>query len=297
MADAAIPRDAATVILIRDGAQKKMEVFLMRRHRDQAFMGGAFVFPGGSLDKGDADPGLASYILGLTAEGAQNHLQEPGISGSTALGLYMAAIRETFEEAGILLAYNEKGGLLQFADPRGEAKYTAARLAIYKKTITLKELARQERIRFACDLLLPFAHWITPDVEKKRFNTRFFLARAPEGQIPLHDSVEMTESLWLSPSEALSAYRERKIMLMPPTLKNLEELSQFTSEDELFRTAGKRRIETILPQAKRYGEVHTLLLPHDPDYSLADYKQPPRPGEVSRVAFRDKMWRTEVGTQ
>jgi 8-oxo-dGTP pyrophosphatase MutT (NUDIX family) len=297
MTGAAIPRDAATVVLIRDGRQQKMEVFLMRRHRDQAFMGGAFVFPGGSLDKHDVDPELASHIVGPTAEEARKHLKEPGIQDSIALGLYMAAIRETFEEAGILLAYDEKGGLLQFGDHRMEGKYSAVRSGIYKKTMTLKDLARQEKVCFACDLLMPFAHWITPVFEKKRFNTRFFLARVPDGQIAIHDSVEMTESLWMSPSEAIAAHRKRKIMLMPPTLKNLEELSQFTSGEALFQAAAQRRVDTILPQVRLSDDVRTLLLPHDPEYTLAEYKQPPRPGETSRVVLRDKMWRTEVGMQ
>jgi len=295
MTGAATLKDAATVILIRDGRQQKMEVLLMRRHRDQAFMGDAFVFPGGSLDKHDADPELASYIVGPTAEEARKQLKEPEIQDSAALGLYMAAIRETFEEAGILLAYDKQGGLLQFKDHRVEGKYSAIRSGIYQKTMTLKDLARQERIRFACDLLMPFAHWITPNYRKRRFNTRFFLARVPDGQIALHDSVEMTESLWIPPSEAIAAYREQKIILMPPTLKNLEELSQFTSGEALFQAAAQRRIDTILPQTRSAGHVRILLLPHDPDYTLAEYKQPPRPGETSRVVFRDMMWRTEVG--
>lgn len=295
MTGAAIPRDAATVILIREDVQGKMEVFLMRRHRDQAFMGGVFVFPGGSLDKNDAASGLAAFIAGPTAEEARNHLQEPETAPSTALGLYMAAIRETFEEAGILLAYDEKGAILQFGNTAAEQRYDSARHAVYEKTLTLKDLAEREKIRYACDLLQPFAHWITPGFEKKRFNTRFFLARVPAGQVPLHDSIEMTESVWMSPAEALSAYGERKIMLMPPTLKNLEEMSRFKSAEDLFRNAAQRRIQAILPQARMEGDVRTLLLPYDPDYSLADYKQPPRPGETSRIVFREKMWRTEVG--
>jgi 8-oxo-dGTP pyrophosphatase MutT (NUDIX family) len=130
------PRQAATVILTRDRAQGDMEVFLMRRHRDQAFMGGAFVFPGGSIDNDDVDPELAEYITGPGAAEAAERLREPNLPGSIALGLYMAAIRETFEEAGILLAYDESGCLLQFGDPALCARFVEARRDVYGKKYT-----------------------------------------------------------------------------------------------------------------------------------------------------------------
>jgi len=294
MEEPAVPRNAATVILTRDGLQGQMEVFLMRRHKEQAFMGGAFVFPGGSIDDGDGDPELATRLIGPSPEEAVKRLQEPGLSFPVALGLYMAAIRETFEEAGILLAYDRQGQLLQFRNPDLNSRYAEARTAVYEKKITLKTLADREEIRFAFDLLMPYAHWITPTFEKKRFNTRFFIARIPAGQIPLHDSVEMTESLWMTPAAALSAYRERKIMLMPPTLKTLEELSPFASTEALFESAAGRRIYPIMPQGCKIGDIPTLLLPHDPEYPIQEYKQPPRPGEPSRICFRDKMWQTSM---
>ncbi len=289
------PRDAATVILTRDGDQGLLEVFLMRRHREQAFMGGAFVFPGGSIDDGDFAPELVSRIVGPTAAEAVERLQEPALLPSIALGLYMAAIRETFEEAGILLAYDERGQLLQFGDPAISSRYAEARLDIYKKTYTLMSLTDRENIRFALDLLMPYAHWITPTIEKKRFNTRFFIARIPSGQIPLHDSIEMTESMWMSPKEALAAYGRRTILLMPPTLKTLEELSGYDKTADLFRATAERKIYTIMPQACQVEGIPTLLLPHDLDYTIAEYKQPPRPGEPSRIFFRDKMWRVDAG--
>ena len=288
------PRHAATVILTRDRAQGGMEVFLMRRHRDQAFMGGAFVFPGGSVDAHDADPELAASIVGPTSAQAVDCLQEPSLSGDMALGLYVAAVRETFEEAGILLAYDESGRLLRFGDPGLCARFVDARRDIHEGKLTLKALARREQIRLALDLLTPYAHWITPAFEKKRFNTRFFIAGIPAGQVPLHDSIEMTESVWMSPREALAAYRDRKILLMPPTLKNLEELSRFDSMTALVEAANRRKILPIMPQACKIGSMPGLLLPHDPDYPLAEYKQPPRPEDPSRIVFREKMWRTEM---
>jgi len=293
MVDECIPRDASTVILTRDGTGGKLEVYLMRRNRGQAFMGGAFVFPGGSIDDCDSDPALASCIAGLTAAEAAARLQEPGLTARVAFGLYMTAIRETFEEAGILLAYQEKGGLLQFRGREVCPRYSEARRDIYEKRFTLKELARREKIRFAFDLLTPYAHWITPAIEKRRFNTRFFLARIPDGQIPLHDSVEMTESRWITPTEALFEHRKRRVFLMPPTLKTMEELSLFDTTEALFREAEKRRIYPILPHVYQTGDTFVLLLPHDRDYAIDEYRQPPRPGDHSRMVFRDGIWQTE----
>jgi hypothetical protein len=138
--------------------------------------------------------------------------------------------------------------------------------------------------------MVPYAHWITPFVEKKRFDTRFFLARVPDGQVPLHDAVEMTESLWIHPDRALDAYRLREIRLMPPTLKTLTELCRFGDTTALFQVARGRRIVPILPQACSLDGMATLLLPHDPAYGIDGFRQPPRPDEPSRIVFRDKLW-------
>lgn len=284
-------RDAATVILTRD-TDRGMEVFLMRRHRAQSFMAGAFVFPGGALDADDADPNLASSIAGLTASEAAQNLQEPNIPQETALSLYMAAIRETFEEAGVLLAYNPDGTPLQFPDEQTAIRLSQARRDLHKKDMTLKDLAKQEKIRFAFDLLTPYAHWMTPGIEKKRFDTRFFLARIPAGQVPLHDTIEMTESRWMTPADALTAHRQREIRLMPPTLRTLEDISRFNDTEALRQYATHRKIYPILPQARRINDTLHLLLPHDPDYSLDGYKQPSHAEEPSRLVLLEERWRS-----
>lgn len=284
-------RNAATVILTRDGDQG-MEIFLMRRHRAQSFMASAFVFPGGALDEDDADPDLTSSIAGLTAGEAAKNLQEVDVAPQTAFSLYMAAIRETFEEAGVLLAYNQDGSPLQYPDERTAGRLSQARRAVHKKELSLKELAKQENIRFAFDLLTPFAHWMTPDIEKKRFDTRFFLARIPAGQIPLHDAVEMTESRWMTPSEALAAHRQREIRLMPPTLRSLEDISGFNDTASLVRSVQKKRIYPILPQARKINEALHLLLPHDPDYSIEGFKQPTHAKEPSRLVMLNERWQS-----
>lgn len=288
---AGIFRNAATVILTRDG-DRGMEVFLMRRHRAQSFMAGAFVFPGGALDEDDADPALASYITGLTAEQAAKNLQEINVLPQTAFSLYMAAIRETFEEAGVLLAYSRDGEPLQYPDEQTAARLSQARRALHQKELSLNELAKQENIRFAFDMLTPFAHWMTPDIEKKRFDTRFFLTRIPAGQTPLHDAVEMTESRWMTPLEAVTAHRNREIRLMPPTLRSLEDISDITDTASLIQSVQDKKIYPVLPQARKINGELQLLLPHDPDYSIEGFKQPARAKEPSRLALVNDRWQS-----
>ena len=291
--DADLP-DAATVILIRDGgcnAAEPFEVFLMRRHREQAFMGGATVFPGGRLDDEDCDQVLASYVRGLTPEEARLQLNEPDLSDGRALGVFLAAVRETFEEAGVLHAKTVGGEWVNFDDDT-ESRFSEYRLMLHKRELSLRELAEKEGIRYSLDLLTPYAHWITPRIEGKRFDTRFLLARLPEGQVPVHDAIEMTESDWLTPRDALARCEAGQILLMPPTLKTIEELSGYSSADQLFAAAAARRIYPILPQFFQTEGSFGVKLPHDAEYSIDDYKQPVRLDESSRIVMVDGKWKT-----
>ncbi len=289
------PLDSATVILTKESNQGPFKVFLMRRHRNQDFMGGAFVFPGGKLDEGDCDPDLALYTNGFTGADALRRLQAPELAEEKALGLFFAALRETFEECGVLLAYQAPGKLIDLGEGERAGRFAGYRLQIHDHSLSLKDLAEKERLSFALDLLTPYAHWVTPDIESKRFSTRFFLARQPPEQIPFHDTIEMTKSQWLSPAEALERQRAGKLLLMPPTLKTLEELNEFHSLEDLFEAARSRRIHTILPEAFMTEDGFGVRLPHDPQYTTEAYKQPPRPGETSRILMHDGLWRTERG--
>jgi 8-oxo-dGTP pyrophosphatase MutT (NUDIX family) len=287
------PLDSATVILTRDSNQGPFRILLMRRHRDQEFMGGAFVFPGGRLDSGDCDPALTSYAHGLTAAEARRRLQAPDLPEEKALGLFFAALRETFEEAGVLLARDPSGHLIDLAEGERAGRFAEYRLQLHQNTLSLRELAERERLRYALDLLVPYAHWITPEIESKRFSTRFFLARQPAEQLSSHDTIEMTKSKWIAPSAALEQQKAGQILLMPPTLKTLEELKEFESLEDLFQAARSREIHTILPEPYRIENGFGIRLPHDPEYGIEAYKQDPRPGETSRIVMTDGTWRTE----
>jgi 8-oxo-dGTP pyrophosphatase MutT (NUDIX family) len=286
------PRDSATVVLLRDRPEGPYEVFLMRRHGNQAFMGGAYVFPGGRLDDADSAPALASHTGGLSAADARRLLQEPGLPEATALGLFLAAIRETFEEAGVLLARDAAGRMVDLADPATAARFASYRLELHEARLTLAGLAAREGIRYAPDLLIPYSHWITPEIEPRRFDTRFFLARLPEGQVALHDRMELTESRWMTPAFALAEHAAGRIVLMPPTLKTIEELQAFSRAGQFFAVARSRRIATILPEAFRTDGGVGVRLPHDSEYTLDAFKQPPRPGETSRIVLLDGIWKT-----
>ena len=290
--NSSIPRDAATVILTRDTGEKPFEIFLMRRHKNQAFMGGAFVFPGGRLDESDCDPELATFAQGLSAEDASYKLNEPDIPENKALGLYFAAVRETFEESGVLLATPATGGSTGLINEKNPGRFESYRKKIHEGEMSLAQIAGIENINFKLDLLMPYSRWITPEIESRRFDTRFLIARMPREQRTIHDAIEMTESLWITPADALKKQQAGNLLLMPPTLKTIEELYEFSSIDQMFSTAASRRIQPILPQTFPVRDGFGIKLPHDPEYSITDYKQPHRPEEPSRIMIMDGKWKT-----
>jgi 8-oxo-dGTP pyrophosphatase MutT (NUDIX family) len=286
------PLDAATVMLIRETpSANPFEVLLMRRHARQSFMAKAFVYPGGQLDDADCHPELAAVAGNMTAEAAQQFLNESDISHAKALGLFFTAVRETFEESGILLARKTSGRQLDFADKETRQRFARYRAMILQQEMTLRDLARKENLVFRLNDLKPYARWVTPVVEKKRFDTRFFLAAMPPGQKPVHDSREMTETLWIEPERALLKQIKGDMLLMPPTLKTLEELANQSSLSDLSSQASSTTIQPIMPQVSAEGDSIVIKLPHDPEYSIAELKQPHRSDEMSRVVIQEGRFR------
>jgi len=282
------PLDAATVILLRETpAANPFELLLMRRHAKQSFMGKAFVYPGGQLDPADCTPGLAVFASGITAEDVKQRLNEPDLPNEKALGLLFAAVRETFEESGVLLARSTSGKDIDFNDQKIRERFAEYRTMIHQQEMTLEDLAEKEGLFFKLKDLIPFAHWVTPEAERKRFDTRFFMARMPFGQEPVHDSREMTETLWTTPGKAFSKHDAGEILLMPPTLKTIDEMAGRSSVAELLSWASSTTIRTIMPQISSDGDSIIIKFPHDPEYTNAELKQPHRPDEISRIVFRD----------
>lgn len=233
-------RPASTVVLLRPSASR-FDVFLVRRHDKVAFMGGAHVFPGGRVDEADR------------AWGGD-------------LGHHVAAVRELFEEAGVLLARRAGGSMLDFADPAESARFHAYRGALAAGTMTMRDLVERERVDIAFDRLAWFAHWVTPDIEIKRFDTRFFVAAAPEGQHPVHDDSETTDSEWIDPAEAVARCRRDEIALPPPTWTTLRMLSNFRSVEEVMQWARGRRVLAVKPGFVQNDRVTMLTLPGDPTF-------------------------------
>ncbi|PKN71289.1 MAG: NUDIX hydrolase [Deltaproteobacteria bacterium HGW-Deltaproteobacteria-12] len=279
-------RDAATVILVRTINDDSWELFLARRHRRQSFMAGAFVFPGGQLEESDCQPECSSLISQADSLHPQDLLQDKSLSPDRARGFFIAAIRETFEEAGIILAGDNSGNFITFQQKETLVRFAAHRRALSTGEISFAEILRQEKILLFPHALIPFSHWITPEGEKKRFDTRFFLAALPRGQETVSDNTELTEFLWATPQNALRMHFSREIILMPPTLKTVLELAQFATVERLFAAAKKRLLYPILPQIFEQG----VKLPHDPEYGLDGYRRPANPEEPCRIIAEDGVW-------
>lgn len=287
-AQAALPKESATVILVRSNQADSWEVFLARRHRDSSFMAEAYVFPGGQVAAADTDAKLNSYISIPAHFNPQASLQDDSLSPEMAQSFFICAIRETFEEAGVLIARTSSGHSIKLDSNQGNERFTAYRRELNAGNLTIHDIAEKESLLFPLETLIPYAHWITPEIMPKRFRTFFFLVKLPEEQKTITDCSELTDSLWATPKDILKMHYNKEIMLMPPTLKTLEELTAHASIDELFAAARGRAIYPVMPQP---GDK-ILKLPHDPEYSIEKYKQPARPDEPSRIVMTDGIWKT-----
>lgn len=259
-------KPAATVLLIRDADDGGIEVFMLRRTFSAAFASGMFVFPGGKVDDVDGMEDIAEICDGLTDEHASSLLGLP----NGGLAYWVACIRECFEEAGVLLARHETtGDVVRFDAPEVIERFNTERHNIHDGSIALLDLCAQEGLRLTTDDIHYVSHWITPMGEKRRFDTRFFIARAPAAQEPLHDDGETIESFWIKPEEAIRRSHERDLMLMPPTKANIEFLLPHKTTDEVMAAASKVGTpQTILPKIKidSDGRVTGIAMPGDSDY-------------------------------
>jgi 8-oxo-dGTP pyrophosphatase MutT (NUDIX family) len=239
------PRDAATVMLLRPG-QAGLEVYMLRRHVTMAFAPGAYVFPGGSVDARDADEQVA-WAGPDAAEWGQIFDAPP----SLARTLVCAAVRETFEESGVLLAGESADSVV--ADTTSD-EWEADRLALLDRSVSLAEQLGRRGLVLRADLLRPWSRWITPVVEPRRFDTRFFAAALPAGQRTRDVSGEASEVAWVRPAEALQAGKRGEIRLFPPTAVTLSELADCGAVDTAL--SGPRQVAPIIPEVQlREGAV------------------------------------------
>jgi 8-oxo-dGTP pyrophosphatase MutT (NUDIX family) len=261
-------RDAATVMLVRDAAGGGgMEVFMLRRNLNSDFVGGAYVFPGGAVDEADRHADLERICQGLSDAAASDLLGIP----SGGLAFWVAAVRECFEEAGVLLAVPEgTDDVVSFADPETAARFNGHRHAVDTGERRLLEICELEHLRLDVDRIHYFSHWITPEGPPRRYDTRFFVAAAPPEQVPLHDDRETIANLWVQPGEALAMHRRGELDLILPTIRNLEAIGRFDRSAELLahsRSIGD--IPAILPRIVQDEGGMRILLPGDPGYDEA----------------------------
>jgi 8-oxo-dGTP pyrophosphatase MutT (NUDIX family) len=256
-----VPLPAATVTLVRD-APRGLEVLMLQRSLNLAFMPGVHVFPGGALDATDNAPALHALCVGLDDATASRVL---GLERG-GLAYWIAAIREAFEEAGILLAYDARGEIVSL-NGRAAERFRAHRQALDKGHIGFMEFVLGEGLRLAVDRLRYFGHWITPVGSARRYDTRFFIAVAPEGQEVRHDNREAIAHAWVRPREALELCAREAINMRLPTIRTLERFAACATTGELLsEIASSREVRAQLPRVTRDGRS---VLPGEPGYEDA----------------------------
>ena len=295
----AIPKKAATIILLREKDPKGFEVFLLKRHEKSSFMGGNFVYPGGRVDRDDGSLEIGSLCKGITPE-ETHQIFGGSLPPDESLAHWIAGIRELFEEAGVLFAYDQIGNPFIFKDPPEKERFSHYRDLLQKGKLTICQLAQEEKLLFALDQLHYYAHWITPEARSERFDTRFFLARHPRGQEASYDQKETTAGIWLTPRKALEENLTGEVILSPPTLKTLEDLSRFESIDDVINSLRKNEIRPILPILTKVAGEPFILFPWDPEYEMfrkgeipddIDHGRPSHPDDnTTRLILRESHW-------
>lgn len=247
---------SATIIMVRE-TNNGLETFMVVRHHKIDFASGALVFPGGKIDEQD-------YEMDIHCEGIKN---EDSFDPAYKVG----AIREAFEESGIL-----------FARPRGSQKIISGsklrelshyRKALHSGQITFGDFLAKENLVLACDELYQFAHWITPEMMPKRFDTQFFIARAPD-QAAKHDGNESVDSLWLTPKEALEGNSGGKYTIIFPTRVNIERLGESDSAEKAIAASLRAEIKVILPRLEKREDGTYVIIDEDAGYTTKSERIP-----------------------
>ena len=254
-------RYAATVVLVRDGEQG-VEILLQERSGKSESFGGMFVFPGGKVDLHDADEQYQAIYSGHSDEDASALLSVP----KYGLAYWMGGIRECFEEAGILLAYDKKGDIISFDDPETKTRFTAHRDALNAGTSSLLDICKAEELTLAADQMYYYSHWVTPLTQPRRFDTRFFVCKAPDNQEPIIDNHEVVSQCWINPAEAIRREQEEGFKIFFPTIKNLEPLCDFQNVADLLKgVAAIKEFPRILPM-RVSADADIPLIPGDEGY-------------------------------
>jgi len=271
-------RPASTVVMLRkarvppspgpletDARDEPFEVFMVRRSFRSEFVGGAYVFPGGAVDSSDSD--LSAFFLGLSDEDASARLA----LDHGGLRWYAAAARELFEEAGVLLAAHANSAPIDpSSDPGLASQLVEWRRRLNAKEATFADVLEALGVFLDINQLHFFSHWVTPPGQPRRYDTRFFLCEMPAAQKPLHDGVETTDSLWITPRDALQAATEGRMTIIFPTLKNLELLASRGGIKQTIAWAKQHTPRVVKPRVAMEEGFVRILIPGDPGYEDAE---------------------------
>lgn len=262
-----VARHAASVLLLRE-QRGAIEILLTRRHQNMAFMGGMWVFPGGTLCPADLAAESLALIPAPARMGCHRLLELDGnaLPNATCLGLAVAAFRETFEETGVLLATATDGG---HGDDDKLARLQERRTAIVSQPELFATSLQEEHLQLDVRRLVYWSHWITPSSVPKRFDTRFFLAALPPEQIAAVDAIEATEMTWMTPAALIAAAHDGAMTVSRPTLYNVMELDasvrQHVALDAILRAEAQRDVPPVMPKVVK-GEQRMIVMPWDADY-------------------------------
>jgi 8-oxo-dGTP pyrophosphatase MutT (NUDIX family) len=276
------PQHASTVVLLRDGLQG-LEVFLVKRHGLSDVLGGAYVFPGGKLDPSDAELDAARH-LDASVGALHTALAEPDTALPQASALFVAALREAFEECGVLFAEGVDAGLTHRAQ------------TLLREGLGFNQMLGELSLRLHTRALVPWSRWITPkmaSVSSKRFDTRFFVAALPADQVARHDDHETTESTWLTPRAALQHYWARDIELAPPQIMSLAHLARHAKVATVMAQARHQAPPLVCPEPFDQDGERVLCYPGDPQHSVA---QRALPGPT-RLIYRNRRFEPPQGEQ
>jgi 8-oxo-dGTP pyrophosphatase MutT (NUDIX family) len=260
---------AATVVLLRE-ANDRLEALMMRRGAGLAFMGGMWVFPGGRVEPADRAPESLARILPDARDAGLRQLrtmQGAALELEATAGMYVAACREAFEEAGVLLACSASG---ESCDAATAARLGTRRDEVTRDATAFTRMLEAEALFLDTRQLVYWSHWITPSVEPKRFDTRFFVARVPPGQVASADLSELTEHAWVEAARATAALEQGEIRLVPPTLLTLEDLAdchqRHSSLDAMLAAESARETPPVMPRIELSADAAHVVMPWDPRY-------------------------------
>jgi len=262
-------------------------------------MAGNYVYPGGTVDKDDDDEEVLSYCT----TGPSGKTSDAGSLAADLRGYRVAVIRELFEEAGVLLAYRMDLTPFRLSNDAEQRRFSDYRKKLNTRQISMRELAAGEHILFALDQLHYYTHWITPEANPVRFDTRFFVARHPAGQVASPDLKETTDGIWIAPKPALEANVHGTVPLSPPTLKTLEDVARFDTLDSFLGSLKRaERRPPVLPVSVIIAGETVLIFPWDPEYeayragveqitSAASHGSPSTPSDnTTRLIYRGGLW-------